>query len=406
MASYVERLLEERAKAWEQAKALLDHAAAENRNLTGEEEATYARITENIDTLGARAKKLHDDETAAKQAEESLRSLMAQPKRDDIPEVKAELGEKELRSFFRGERRELIIPRSAESRALSVGSATAGGNLLPTTFYGKLWLHLIETATLINAGATVITTNGGETIEIPTTTSHGAAAAVAEATSLAGTDPAFTKRTLGAWKFGQLITVSRELLDDEGVDIESYLAKIVGWNLGNAIGEQFVLGDGTTEPHGLMLSTTLGKTGAASVAGVPSFDDLIDLQYSVSSPYRNQPSAAWLMKDSTAGYLRKITDANDHYLWEPSVLAGQPDRILSKPVYTDPYMAATGLAAKSVAFGDLSAFMIRIVNGVRFERSDEYAFASDQITFRAIVRADSELIDQTGAVKHFIGNAA
>lgn len=406
MSSYIERLLGERANAWEQAKALLDHAAAENRNLNGEEEAQYARITENIEALGARAKKLSDDENAAKAAEDSLRSLMAQPRRDDIPEVKAELGEKELRSFFRGERRELIIPRSAEARALSVGTATAGGNLLPTTFYAKLWLHLIETATLINAGATVITTNGGETIELPTTTSHGAAAAVAEAGTLAGTDPAFTKRTLGAWKFGQLITVSRELLDDEGVDIESYLAKIVGWNLGNAIGEQFVLGDGTTEPHGLSLSTTLGVTGGAGVVGVPTMDNLIDLLYSVSAPYRNQPSAAFLMRDATAGAIRKIKDTTNQYIWQPSVIAGTPDRILNQPVYTDPYIPATGLSAKSVMFGDLSSFIIRIVNGIRFERSDDYAFASDQITFRALIRADSELIDQTGAVKHFIGNAA
>lgn len=405
MSSYIERLFGERNNAWEQAKALLDHAAEEKRDLTAAENEQYDRIMDAIDTIGARAKKLQDDENTAKQSEESLRSLMSTPVREGTPEQKAEVGATELRSFFRGERRELIIPRSAEARALSVGTATAGGNLLPTTFYAKLWLHLIETATLINAGATVLTTNGGETIELPTTTSHGAAAAVAEAATIGGTDPAFTKRTLGAWKFGQLLTVSRELLDDEGVDIESYIAKIVGWNLGNAIGEQFVLGDGTTEPHGLSLSTTLGVTSGTGVAGVPTFDNLIDLLYSVSAPYRNQPSAAFLLRDSTAGALRKVKDSNGQYIWQPSVLAGTPDRILNKPVYTDPYIPATAVNAKSVIFGDLSSFIIRIVNGVRFERSDEYAFASDQITFRALIRADSELIDQTGAIKHFVGAA-
>jgi hypothetical protein len=43
---------------------------------------------------------------------------------------------------------------------------------------------------------------------------------------------------------------------------------------------------------------------------------------------------------------------------------------------------------------------------VRFERSDDYAFGNDQIAFRAIVRADGELADQTGSVKLFVGNAA
>jgi HK97 family phage major capsid protein len=404
MASFVERLLTERARVWEEMKSILDTAAAEGRNLTGEEEQTYARGTASIEELGARAKKLTEDENAAKAAEESLRSLMAQtPRQSEAADVDSK--EKELRSFFKGERRELVIPPSAEARALSKGTAAAGGYTIPTSFYGKLWTHLIETANLIAAGATVLTTNGGETIQIPVTTSHGAAAAVAEAATIGGTDPVFAQRSLGAFKFGQLITISRELVEDEGVDIESYLAKIVGWNLGNLIGQKFVVGAGTTEPTGLFVSSTLGVTSGTGVAGAPTMDNLIDLFYSVTAPYRNQPAAGWLMKDATAGAVRKLKDTTNNYIWQPSVIAGTPDQLLSKPVYTDPYVAATAVNAKSIAFGDFSAYVVRLVNGIRFESSNEYAFASDQITFRALIRGDGLLVDQTGAVKHFVGAA-
>ena len=44
--------------------------------------------------------------------------------------------------------------------------------------------------------------------------------------------------------------------------------------------------------------------------------------------------------------------------------------------------------------------------GVRFERSDDFAFQNDLVTFRAILRGDGILGDQSGAVKHYIGNAA
>jgi HK97 family phage major capsid protein len=54
----------------------------------------------------------------------------------------------------------------------------------------------------------------------------------------------------------------------------------------------------------------------------------------------------------------------------------------------------------------MSAYYVRLAGGIRFERSDEFAFNTDQVTFRAIVRGDGVLLDQTGAVKHFIGNAA
>jgi HK97 family phage major capsid protein len=72
---------------------------------------------------------------------------------------------------------------------------------------------------------------------------------------------------------------------------------------------------------------------------------------------------------------------------------------------TDPNIAAVGLSAKSVVFGDLAAYFVRVVNGVRFEQSLDYAFNADLVTFRCIIRADGILVDQTGAVKHFIGGA-
>ena len=80
--------------------------------------------------------------------------------------------------------------------------------------------------------------------------------------------------------------------------------------------------------------------------------------------------------------------------------------ILGKPVITDPNVAAVALSAKSLAFGDLSTYYVRLAGGIRFERSDDFAFQSDLVTFRCIVRGDGILVDQTGAVKHFIGNAA
>jgi HK97 family phage major capsid protein len=396
MSEMAKLLLEQRANTWEQAKGLLDAAAAEKRELTAEEEVSYGKMTADIESLRSRADQLVADEATAKDAEESLRSLVNRPAKDEVE------GPSEIRKFISGE------IKSFESRALSKGSAAAGLNKVPTSFHDTLWEHLIESATLMGGGATIWTTNSGESIEVPITLTHGAAAAVAEGIAIAGTDPTFGKRTLGAFKYGELIKVSRELAEDTGVDLEGYLARAVGRNVGNAFGAKLITGAGTTEPTGITVSSTLGKTGSASVVGVPSLDDLIDLFYSVIPQYRDQATAKWLMKDSTAAVIRKFREGSGTgaYLWQPSVIAGQPDLLLSKPVLTDPNVAATALAAKSVLFGDLSAYAVRVVNGVKFERSDEFAFDTDQITFRATIRGDGLLIDQTGAVKHFIGNAA
>jgi HK97 family phage major capsid protein len=268
---------------------------------------------------------------------------------------------------------------------------------------------MIEVASIVGV-STVFNTAGGETFEVPVTTAHSTAALITEGSTLTESDPAFAKRSLGAYKYAYSFQVSSELLADTGVDLTGYFARAAGRALGNALGADLAVGNGSSKPSGVAQTSTLGVTGAASVAGVPNGDNLIDLFYSVIAPYRNSDKCVWLFRDTTAGTIRKIKDSSGgagvgNYLWTPG-FGTAPDTILGKPVVIEPNIAATGLSAKSVLFGDMSAYFVRLAGGIRFERSDEFAFQNDQVTFRAIVRGDGILADQTGAVKHFIGNAA
>ena len=69
-------------------------------------------------------------------------------------------------------------------------------------------------------------------------------------------------------------------------------------------------------------------------------------------------------------------------------------------------LAAVGLGAKSILFGDMSRYWVRQVGGLRFERSDDYAFANDLVTFRALARLDGCLVDVSGACRYFVGGAS
>ena len=402
MSEYAKSLLEKRENVWNEAKALLDNAAAAKRELTAEEEVSYGKMTADIDSLRSRADKLVEDSRSAAAAEESLRSLLAQPATRTV----ADETNADVRSLLRGDTRSVeFVSTAAELRALSKGTATAGGNIVPTSFSSTLLEHLVESSAILTAGATIWNTTSGESFVIPKTTAHGTAALVAEGGTIGGTDPAFGNVTLGAYKYGELISVPRELADDTAVDLEGYLARMAGRAVGNALGAHLIIGTGSAQPTGLFTSTTLGATSGTGVVGAPTFDNLIDLFYSVTAPYRNSTAAAWLIKDSTAGAIRKLKDSSGRYLWESSVVAGAPDRILSKAVITDPNIAATGLGAKSIAFGDISAYNVRLVNNIRFERSDEFGFDKDLITFRCLIRGDGALADLTGAIKHFAGAA-
>jgi HK97 family phage major capsid protein len=86
-------------------------------------------------------------------------------------------------------------------------------------------------------------------------------------------------------------------------------------------------------------------------------------------------------------------------------VVGQPDSILGKPVFIDPFVASPAANAESIFFGDWSMFFVRYAGGIRFERSDDFAFANDLVSFRALLRADAALVDLTGAVKSFTHSA-
>lgn len=391
-----------------QARALNDKAEAENRDFEATELEQYTKLNADIDSLRARIDRQVEQAATDRAVSESLRSLGTNT--SGSPASESNLSD-QFRQLARGEIRSIDMDAAAfgkalDVRALTKGTATAGGNTVPTSFYDRLVEHLVESSGVLQLGPTVINTTGGEQLDIPVTTSYGAAALVAENGTIAGTDPAFGKRSLGAYKYGQLVLASRELVEDSAFDLASFIAKVAGRNVGLALGAHLATGTGTAQPTGIVTSATTGKTGGTGVVGVPTADDLIDLMFSVIAPYRNSQSAGWLVKDSTLGAIRKIKDGSGRYLFEPAATFGAPDTLLGKPIQSDPNIAATGLNAKSVVFGDFSAYFIRYAGGVRFDRSDEFKFDTDQVAFRALIRADAITADQTGALKVFVGGAS
>ena len=406
MTTMVKNILATRANVWEQAKALIDAADAEGRAMTADEQRQFDEMSADLTRLDEQRQSVEAAERSARDADEALRSLGAVTPQADREVAGADAA---VREFLRGERRHFDTNEGlppVNFRDLTKGSATAGGNTVPTSFRNQLLEHMIESSGILSAGATVLNTASGESIEIPVTTGHSSAALTAEAAAISESDPAFAKRTLGAYKYGVVIQLSRELIDDTGVDLLGYLARQAGRACGNALGTDLVVGNASSKPSGIVQTASTGVTGGTGVTGAFTADNLIDLMFSVIAPYRNSRSCGWIMKDTTLATVRKLKDTTNQYLWQPSLQVGVPDTLLGKPVFTDPNVAAPALGAKSVIFGDISAYFVRLAGGVRFERSDEFAFNADLVTFKAVVRGDGILADQSGAVKVFVGGAS
>jgi HK97 family phage major capsid protein len=414
MHEYLESLVEARQKAWHEAKALMTRATDEKRELDGEEQAQLDRIWSDIDAKDVQIK----DITARAQSERET-DIAREAYADLVRPVEAPVVDA-VDAFLRGQTSARFIDidirkAAAEKRAIRAGAgvkelrdlsttAAAGGNTIPTSFERTLY-DFLETVSGVRQIAQVITTTGGENLDLPKVASHGTAAIVGEGTAIAEADPSFAKVTLGAWKFGQLLQMSAELLQDSGVDIVGFAAADMGRALGRVTGAAYATGTGSNQPQGVMTSIGTGVTGGTGVAGVPTIANLTDLVYSLGDPgYR--ANASFLMRDATAGKIRNLVNTSGDFLWQPSVQAGQPDRLLGFPVVTDPNIAATAVNANSVAFGDFQAgFVIRDAGSIRIDRSDDFAFSADLATWRAVLRTDSDLRD-ANAIKLYRGGTA
>src|SRR5829696_5923482 len=274
--------------------------------------------------------------------------------------------------------------------------------------YSRIVQHMVETSSLMAAGATVVTTATGENLVVPRSTGFVTTNIIGEGASITESDPTLSTVTLGAFKYSNYFEISHELANDTPTNLLDFLARQAALSLrlgSTGYGDDIINGAGTTEPRGLLLDagtgvtgpvgtgTTLGTQGTAN----QGTDALWNLVGSVAEPYASSPTSGFLLRNASDIIVRKLRDSTG----QPVQGLGERGRILGYPSYLDPFMPAMANTAESIAFGDMSKYFVRIVNGVRFERSDEFRFQNDLVAFRCILRLDGALVD-TGAVKTFV----
>lgn len=395
MTDYIKTQIEERAKAYEAAKEILDRAATEGRSLDAAERESVDRAFADMD----RRKAIIDDMRSLEAREREVAEATAAHAEARAVSVAAPQSDADaLRALARGEVRSLNF----EKRDVSTAST---GAPVPTSFYDRIMELARYTGPMLEV-ATIINTAGGENLQVPRTNAYSTGSVTSEASAIGESDPTFQAfLTLGAFKYSFLTQVSREMIEDAGVDILGYLGTNVGQALGYAVNTALTTGTGTVQPNGIVNSAGSGVTGGTAVSGAFTYDNVVDLIYAADAAARRLPGFAVMGNGKAIATLRKLQDGAGNYVFQPSLAENTPDRVLGFPLIENPAMADPATSAKSLIAGHLPSYLVRQVGGIRLDRSDDFAFSSDLVTFRATFRVDGGL-PQSSHVKYFIGNAS
>jgi HK97 family phage major capsid protein len=392
---------ERAAKSRLEAKAIVDFAQKEGREMNKEENDSFdshMKEHQNAEDSVNRKRSLNEAFEKDTQNKEVIADKLVKSV-DEIKETEVRHHAAIMDYLRNGNLRMSVSNRELLDRAQTVGTNSEGGYTVDTSLAAA-----IEQATLdfggVRSVANVFSTSKGGDLSIVTNDdTSNVGELLAESATAAALDTAFGVVTLNAHKYSsKSMLITRELLQDSEYNLVSFLAELMAERIGRITNTHYTTGDGSGKPRGIVTASVAGKSAAAT--GATTFSELLDLKHSVDSTYRS--NATWMFNDSTLVALKKlaIVSANQS-LWQPGIVGGAPSTIDGQAYTVNNDMASMATTTKPIIYGDMKKYWVRDVAGVEILRSDELNMLKGQVTFVGFSRTDADLVN-TAAIKHMV----
>lgn len=304
--------------------------------------------------------------------------------------------------------------RILETRGTSTQIGTTnslGGFTIPESFSNELEVAMKWYGGILGAAGIMNDTIGG-TLKYPSlddTAVNGAVIAQGIGTTVS--DLTFGNVLFGDYTIdSKIIKMSNELMNDNRVGlVQATLGELLPARLGRAVNALLTNGTGTNQPYGL---TTTVTNSALTTAGATAITkaELIRAQHSIDKAYRTGPNVGWMMHDTILGYLRTLDVGNTDtvQIFTPSLVAGEPDRLLGMPIYINNDLeAANGTtrlpvtAKRHIYFGDFNKFKVRRIGGINLSRNESLYWAERAVGFMGWLRLDSNLVNAS-AIRYIL----
>jgi HK97 family phage major capsid protein len=392
------QVLELRAGVYATMQDLLNRAKNENRAMTADEMQQFDRADNDFKAL-----------TTERDAIQRM-ATMVEPNNEPTP-LPAKAAERSIKQeYFTRLLTGQAMDYTSAMRATTNRQQGNGSYVVPEEFMRQIEVFLKAFGGMFQASYIHRSSRGG-TMNWPTiddTTATGSWQAEPRTTGITPRAFSFNRKQFADYLWTDVLALSWEFMQDEDVDfVSSVMAELVGTSFGRALNKALTDGNGSGKPTGILDTSGgagTGKTTAGSTAITKA--ELIDLVHSVDPAYRTGPNVAFMMSDATLGYLKKLdfgtTDTVP--LWMPSFREGEPDRVLGFGYVVNQDFPTIAASAKTIAFGDWSKYIVRMVQDFSLIRLNE-RYADELATgFVAYARVDGKLLNSS-AIKLLVQKA-
>lgn len=247
-----------------------------------------------------------------------------------------------------------INEQLAEYKAMSGGTPADGGNLIPQIL-STMIIDKVKEISPIRQYAQVLTIGIGNELQTPKKTRAAAGGWIGETATRPNTDsPQFDLLKNPVMEMYANCAITQNLLEDQAFNLESYISEDISTTFAQLEGAAFVTGDGSNKPSGFLNAAgaaggfSIVKSGAAADF---TLDNLLDLEYSLMTKYAM--AARWFAARPTIRKMRGFKDTQGQYLWQPSLIVGQPATFDGYEIVETPDMPVVAADALPVAFGDM-----------------------------------------------------
>lgn len=407
----VRELMHQRAGYTSQARAIIDLAEKENRNLTADEEKQYADLVSQADGLTKRIERQQQVDALGGGAPQGqtprpdpligmgandvqrysfLRALRAQAMKDwrgaELEQEASRATAKALgmnpQGFFvpvdvlaTRPLTRVLTPKGWRyvpdlHADMTKSPATAGGNLIATDLLAASFIELLRNKMVLQAmGATILGDLVGD-VAIPKQTGGGTAYWItansditSESTPTVG-QVALTPHTVGAYT-----DIARSLLKQSSIDAEQFVRNDLALIVALAIDRAGIHG-GSNAPDGVLATSGIGVVYAGGAAddvtnangAAPVWDDIVNLETEVASDNADIGTLAYLTNAKMRGKMKrtvKVSGTSADMLWEknPDPVNGYP-AFVSNQISSVLEKGASGATLSAMLFGNWADVII------------------------------------------------